>query len=429
MNERQADDSETGFSPQGECEPGGVHSNADGPVESFAGAPAIAGRTANDSRLGRPLGVTRPAQISVGSEVLPVGEPRVLLTGTDTLDIGMYVEFGASWPRITAKLAQLKAKARGTTGCIVGGRCAVLAGGKLNYQFHVQYPGFHLYLSRKSRPDGDTPNVFVSLNSELLWHQGERGAVELVQKELADLAGGTVHECRMNRCDLTADLLLPGGVTDGFVRELAVSRVRNKRIFLDSDQMQTLYVGAANSDISLRIYNKSEELIHSQKLWFLPLWGLTENADVWRFEFQIRRPMLKACQINSVDDLMARRGELWKYLTDDWFSLRRLDNENVSRRTMHPLWQIVQECSDRFGPAVESIRRTRSRPSTDSHRVVKQAAASLVGFAAREGESELEAALQTLTEALRTEFQSRNFTEDCQRKAIQLGLNPTGDQT
>ena len=350
-------------------------------------------------------------------------ECRVLLVGIDTLDFGMYVEFAANWSRIVARLTQLKRAARGTAGQLLGkGRCLILPGGKPNYPFHLQYPGFQLYLSRKSRPDGETSNVFVSLNAKLLWHQGEQAAVELVTSELADLAGGTVRECRMSRCDLAVDLWLPGGLTDDFVRRQAVSHASQQRIFTEQDRLQTMYVGGKDSGILLRIYDKSVEVAHREKLWFLPLWGLTENADVWRCEFQVRRPILKAFGIHSLDDLRTRRADLWQYLTDHWFSLRLCDDENTTRRTVHPLWQIVQQCADRFGPLTEPLRRHRSPPSLDASRSVRQAAGSLVGFAARKGLTTFDAALHELSEELRQQFQSRNFGNDQQRKTIQLGI-------
>ncbi len=388
------------------------------------GGPALAQAQPTGDAGSRSLNVTRPALIS-GGEV----EYRVLLAGIDTLDFGIYVEFDTSWPKIARKLAQLKAQARGTTGRIIdGGRCAVLPGGKPNYQFHLQYPGFHLYVSRKSRPDGDTPNVFVSLNSHFLWDQGERAAVVVVQKELSELAQGTIRECRMSRCDLAVDLLVPGGLTDGFIRDHAVSRAGEQRIVVKHSAMQTHYIGAPNSEISLRVYNKSIEILRSNKLWFLPLWGLVENANVWRFEFQVRRPMLDACQINSLEDLLTKRGELWRYLTESWFSLRLHDDENATRRTVHPLWGTLQGCAERLGPRGEPLRRVRCLPSTDSQCVMKQAASRLVGFAARERLSEFDDALMKLCEALRCEFQDRNFVEECQLKAIQLGINPKGDE-
>jgi len=57
----------------------------------------------------------------------------------------------------------------------------VLPGGKPNYPFLVQYPGFQLYLSRKQRPEEPTPNVYVSVNAQTLWHLGERDAIDLVE--------------------------------------------------------------------------------------------------------------------------------------------------------------------------------------------------------------------------------------------------------
>ncbi len=420
---RRADDDEATSESHEEGVAGCDVTQAVAPETSVAGPNASASAPATDAPADRALSVTRPAQISVDYEEPRIQECRVLLAGTDSLDFGMFVEFDAGWSRIVTRLAQLKRAARGTKGWVVGnGRCLVLPGGKPNYPFHVQYPGFQLYLSRKARPDGETPNVFVSLNSELLWHRGERAAIEQVQAELAELAGGTVRHCRMSRCDLTVDVLLPGGLTDDFVRRLAVSHVAKRRVFTNLDRLETLYVGATNSDILRRIYDKSAEVVHSEKFWFLPLWGLKENADVWRFEFQIRRAVLNASGIHTLDDLLTRRADLWHYLTDVWFTLRLADNENATRRTVHPLWQIVQQCTERFGSTTGPIRRQRPQPSRDPRRSVRQVSGALVGYAVRKELPTLEAALQALSDDLRQEFRSRHFEEEWQRKAIQLGV-------
>ena len=217
-------------------------------------------------------------------------------------------------------------------------------------------------------------------------------------------------------------------MTEGLIREHAVTSVREQRIVIKSDAMQTHYVGAPDSEISLRIYDKSAEILHSQKHWFLPLWGLEECSDIWRFEFQIRRPMLKACQIHSLDDLLAKRGELWQYLTECRFSLRLHDNDNVTRRSVHPLWLALQQCAERFGPTAEPLQRIQSRPSIDSEPIVQQVAARVPGFAARERLTELDDTLQKLVERVRVEFRNRNFQEECHLKAIQLGISLTEEQ-
>ena len=88
--------------------------------------------------------------------------------------------------------------------------------------------------------------------------------------------------------------------------------------------------------------------------------------------------------------------------------------ENATRRTVHPLWQTLQECANRFGPLTEPLKRLRPQPSLDASRSVHQAASSLVGFAARKGLTTLEAALPEFFEELRREFQSRGFEDDRQ---------------
>ncbi|HUQ70901.1 MAG TPA: hypothetical protein VM165_15340, partial [Planctomycetaceae bacterium] len=350
-------------------------------------------------------------------------QPRVLLAGTDSLDFGVYVDFDRHWPKILTRLAQLKRKAKGNAGKIIAdGRCAILPGGKPNFPFHFQYPGFQLFLSRKRQPDGNTPNVFVRLNSEFLWHHGERSAIKQVLAALAELAGGTVRECRMSRCDLAVDVWLPERLTDGFLRSHAVTRTRSMRLYLEGDDLQTLYVGAADGDVQLRCYDKSAEIVHSSKDWFLPLWGLTVNFGVWRFEFQVRRAMLKSCGINSLDDLLTKRGDLWRYLTEEWFLLRLPDNANVTRRTPHPLWQMVQGCVERFGPVTEPLQRRKAEPATGAEPLRKQLANKVVSFSARNQIVNLQEALQDVNQALTEEFAARNFTEECQRKAIKLGI-------
>lgn len=369
---------------------------------------------------GGTFSVTRPANNSeVEAEV-----PRLLLAGLDTLDFGVFVEFDARWPKIMAKLAKLKRAAR-TTGStvIAGGRCAVLAGGKPNYPYLVQFPGFQLYLSRKELPEGQTPNVYVSLNSQTLWHLGEREAVALALTELEALAPGQVQECRMSRCDLAADLLIPGGLSFEFVKAHAVGQSQRFQSYIDGDKLETLYNGSSSAPVQLRLYDKSLEISLKDKAWFLPLWGLASNGNVWRFEFQLRREFLKSCGIDSLDDLLARRAAVWSYLTGVWFSLRLQDNENATRRRLHPLWEVVQSASERLGSQSEPVTRARRSPSLETVHIEQQAKRNLIGFAARRKCTDFATAARELIDSLRKQMTDGEFETACQRKAIQVGID------
>jgi hypothetical protein len=374
--------------------------------------------------------VTRPAQQTI-PEVKDHGEtspsaPRVLLAGTDTLDVGLYVEFDRTWPKLVARLAQFKRQARQTGGVLLGdARCLMLAGGKPNYPFLLHYPGFQLYLSRKDRPDGQTPNVYVSINAATLWHGGERDALALVQRELQDVALGTIHEVRISRADLSVDMLIPGGLDEAVIRRHGVGCPQAFRIIGSQDRLETYYRGSPDSPIQMRLYDKSLEIALHDKMWFLPLWGLTTNQDVWRVEFQLRRPCLHDLKINSADDWLAKRSTLWHYLTSSWFRLVLDDDAHVSRRTVHPLWRLVNDAASLFGDAATSCTRRQRRPSGDTSRLMKQFASLVVGYGARRRLGEMDEVLSLLQQELRECLDPATYRASYHRKSIMLGLDET----
>src|SRR5690606_9600381 len=103
-------------------------------------------------------------------------------------------------------------------------------------------------------------------------------------------------------CDLSCDMLIPGGLSMDWLRELKVSRAKSWRPYLDGEQLQTFYVGGNGSELQCRIYDKAIEIARDgAKSWFLDLWKLTELKDVWRIEFQIRRNVLKQFGIDTFD--------------------------------------------------------------------------------------------------------------------------------
>jgi hypothetical protein len=106
-----------------------------------AGSRGYAGEPATVAFDRGALFVTRPPKVSVGGkkdlkgkvyssvesdQLVQIGDKgtRVLLSGVDTLDVNLYVEFAEDWPRIVAKLGELKRKASRNGGQVAGdGRC------------------------------------------------------------------------------------------------------------------------------------------------------------------------------------------------------------------------------------------------------------------------------------------------------------------
>jgi hypothetical protein len=129
---------------------------------------SAAGNTAETSGSSQSMAVsvTRHAQNP------PVAEFQFLLSGIDTLDLGLYVIWGSDWKRRLRSLDQRKQKARTQKdGLLVGlpsGRaCIFKPGGKgENYRFHLQFEAYNLYIGKAARP-GESPNVYLSIRDGL----------------------------------------------------------------------------------------------------------------------------------------------------------------------------------------------------------------------------------------------------------------------
>jgi hypothetical protein len=81
-------------------------------------------------------------------------EWRYLSSGIDTLDLGLYVEWGERWPVVSRLLASGKKRAEGTKGVLwsdgTSEPCLILAGGKPPmYRYHLQLTHAHVFVQQR----------------------------------------------------------------------------------------------------------------------------------------------------------------------------------------------------------------------------------------------------------------------------------------
>ena len=183
-------------------------------------------------------------------------EPRILLAGVDSLDLGLFIRWEGRLDRVAKYLEHVKRKAAGTKGLLLTGcNCLVLPGGKPpRYRWHLQYPQFHLFLSKQALPSQGTPNAMASIASELLWREGREGALEHVLRSLAEL-GAVYMSHKLSRVDVCMDVLMPGGITLPFLQTYRVPPNRQENVYATGDRLETFYHGSKDSPIQLRIYD------------------------------------------------------------------------------------------------------------------------------------------------------------------------------
>ena len=220
-------------------------------------------------------------------------------------------------------------------------------------------------------PWQSSPSVYVQVKSAFIWSVGIEKIHEQILQVVSDLYGEAPEREQVSRVDFFADVLWPKQFHPGDA-ERFVTRAKWKQVFFDGSSVSGFVIG--KGIIQARIYNKSQEIRKSGKTWLFELWGIDENGQVWRVEFQQRREALKEFGIETFDDLLNSSQSLWEYCTSKWLSVRA-SGKNKARRDMVRFWETVQAAKFKAGEA-PLIKRERMR----SGMTEKQAAAQISGI-------------------------------------------------
>ncbi len=208
------------------------------------------------------------------------GEPKLLLSGIDSLYCGFFLEgLGIDWDRLAELKALAQEDRKGFVNTQIGNRSwALKAYGSSNYTYVLQNSEMIVRLGENNQP-----NVHVQFLSQALWNKGARALL----KELRDwfktirMTGDDAHprETRtatVSRVDWSFDFDLP--FVD-FDEDQFLSKASKDSKHRGNGQPETFSFG--RGDIMLRIYDKVKEIKQqSQKVWFYDIWQQEEHC--WR---------------------------------------------------------------------------------------------------------------------------------------------------
>jgi hypothetical protein len=348
-----------------------------------------------------------------------------LIYGIDTLDVGFYVHWGPNWEDLRAIFDREKEKARDTNGHVIqrdGLRHHIfLPGGQGNYRYHLHFPEYHAFIAITEKALF-SPNLYISFTSQALHlDTTPEELIELVRQDVCAF-GGQVFSYKISRCDLYKDFRIPGGLDEDYIRIHMVSRTRSTNTFRKDNKLETFYAGAKGSALVLRLYDKGKKVLNSEdeERWKV-IWFTDDVTDIWRVEFQARRNVIKQFGINSIEDLRKKQADLWEYMTGPWFSLRNLDSENQSRRTMTDFWALVHDSSP-FGSKSGAIRQTHQDRAWDRKWYLHRMNSLIIPYSALTKKYTWEDAIRKLIPDLTTLAAESNFKEAVQKKSIEMGI-------
>lgn len=288
---------------------------------------------------------------------------NILLSGIDTFFIGFYLQQfklnPTDWVCLEAAKEAAKAPVFTSSGYqfnFRGIEFVIKPAGKRPYSYILLNDDFSMKIAKKVS-SGKFPEIFIEMRSQFLWRFGYEYAVKFVRDWLETWS--EIARDLVNRADLTIDLLGYPEININMI----ISRARTGTQYCKYIPFQDgeIYYYASvetgrtfgTSPLMMRIYDKTLEIKLSHKEWFYDLWaqnGWDRESQVARVEMEMQREFLKDFDVTTFASFKERIGDIFRYLTGDWFTLRvPLPDTNCSRWPVTPFWSEVQGALDQFG--------------------------------------------------------------------------------
>jgi hypothetical protein len=256
--------------------------------------------------------------------------------------------------------------------------------GKGKFAYVLKDNWFYIEISASKRMI--TPTIYVQISSELINCLGLDYAVNELRTIVEELIRSILIES-VSRADIFVD----------FVTDMDFENVKRKSWVTRAEKITAHWVGIPFSgwtiglggDIGARIYDKTGEIIKSQKDFFKEIWlkqEWQEGQRVMRLEFELGKNFLNEMSVNSVSDLLITANDIWRTCTQDWLRLA-IDNGTINRTewSTEPVWTSLQQVRFEDGDYAGVVRQVnRSRVPTD-RTIFLNGMGYVLSYQAREG--------------------------------------------
>ncbi len=258
-----------------------------------------------------------------------------------------------------------------------------------------------------SKPDKAVPMAYVKVSSEYLTHKSPADA-EKQLKLLLDQMGLIEGGANTSRIDVYLDFACDYPM-DTWHREAWVTRAAAIHQY-SVDQQFTGWAIGQGGDISARLYNKTIEILSSDKGYMIPLWkqvGWDGEMPVWRLEFQFKRQFLDQKGIISLSAVLEHLNGLWSYATTEWLKLTipNKADQTRSRWPIHPLWLALSEVDwETQGGPLKSRFENQRTPKNSA--ILRRASSSLFTWMAANQQTVFDDAIHAFVVALQTHLEN-----------------------
>ncbi len=192
---------------------------------------------------------------------------------------------------------------------VPGGPWYIKAKGRANYQYILENSAFYVELSTWA----SLPSLVVQFKAGTLYEYDPESYEVFVDRLVRYFVGPKLsYSAQVSRFDLAVDFQ-----EDGFsLPDMAdvITRARDRTVNYKGDAANTLTLGRRHGSLQAQIYNKSEEILVSDKRWMEQVWSASGNYDarlpVWRCEVRWFRQGLRSLELSTLSEVLASLGDL-----------------------------------------------------------------------------------------------------------------------
>lgn len=167
----------------------------------------------------------------------------------------------------------------------------------------------------------------------------------------------------------------------------------NREVKVDPHYTGERFTGVTlgKSDIVARLYDKSYELLKVNKNphktdFYSNYYGVDlKETTIYRLEYQMRRQFLRSFDIDTLEDLLNKRHELWAYLTTKWAFLSSSRVKRSTGNSKSDKWEFFHLWSLYLVENKPVARKAAPRRSVaGSDRVFRQGIGCVLSYVLRE---------------------------------------------
>lgn len=260
----------------------------------------------------------------------------------------------------------------------------VLPNGKRGYAYILHNDFYEIDIAQYRNRNVDFYPINIKIKSNCLWSYGPNGAwnyiLHWIQESIGDISTNKIS--RLDLCCHTDQFFLQEEDITKFKGRYYTDTVYHFRRKLNA----MTFGSSATGKLYCRIYDKHLEVVQKKlKKWFFDIWkneGLNPEK-VWNVEFQISREFLADHHITTVEDAFQRLKSLWEHCTRHWLVKIELDNDNISRCSINPLWEQIQGVFDEFQsrPLIKREKQLRH----DAESMIPSTFGNITTYAAKIG--------------------------------------------